>query len=128
MRERICGDLARLCVLRGIEGKQKQRTRIRCRVPRSNGVRGRTIANQHRMHGRTEKSLDKQRGILIRADEIAQWAKHRAFAELVALAKQSSSSRSEPDSLALERVERIDFALKGSVRFVGAKQLGARRR
>ena len=48
------------------------------------------IAHEHRVHRRAEEPLDEQRRRLIRADEIAQRAEHRAVAELFALAQAAA--------------------------------------
>jgi hypothetical protein len=126
MRQRI-GGIAGIAAKR-IERQQEERPRVRRSVPVTNRLGHVAISHENGVHGRAKKTLDEQRRRLIRADEITQWAEDCAVAELFSFAQQARGGRCETDTLSLERVERVDLSLQRRMHFVGAKQLGARRR
>ncbi len=128
MRKRIRTLVGDERVRDRVQRKEQQRPGVRRRVPRADVRRDRHVAHDDRVNRGAEEAFDEQRRRFVGVDEIAERAEHRALAEAIALAKQARRGRSESDALALQRVERVDPSLDRRVRFVGAEQLGARRR
>src|SRR4051812_15555909 len=84
------------------------------------------IADQHRIDGGPEESLDQARRRGVGADEVAKRSEDRAFPENRALLEQSGSRGSETDALSLETFERVEFGGERGVQLVDPQQLGSR--
>src|SRR5204863_5888025 len=96
-------------------------------VPRADRLGDAAIAYENGVYRGTKKTLDQQRGRLVRADEVTQRTEDRAVAELFSFAQEARGRRRETHALAFEGAECIDLPLQRRVDLIGAKQLGTRR-